>query len=97
MMMQLDSYQLAHALLCCFCRDCCRVGLDIPTIEVRYEHLNIEAEAFVGSRALPSFINSATNAVEVKKWQILVLSFFGFVSLFCFEIGLTIFFSVLVF
>ncbi|KAH1144939.1 hypothetical protein AAZX31_15G011700 [Glycine max] len=41
-----------------------RVGLDIPTIEVRYEHLNIEAEAFVGSRALPSFINSVTNVVE---------------------------------
>ncbi|KAK7325201.1 hypothetical protein VNO77_29359 [Canavalia gladiata] len=41
-----------------------RVGLDVPTIEVRYEHLNIEAEAFVGSRALPSFINSATNVIE---------------------------------
>ncbi|KAJ1433881.1 P-loop containing nucleoside triphosphate hydrolase [Sesbania bispinosa] len=41
-----------------------RVGLDIPTIEVRYQHLNIEAEAFVGSRALPSFINSATNVIE---------------------------------
>ncbi|XP_027344301.1 pleiotropic drug resistance protein 1-like isoform X1 [Abrus precatorius] len=41
-----------------------RVGLDIPTIEVRYEHLNIEAEAFVGSRALPSFINSVTNVIE---------------------------------
>jgi hypothetical protein len=43
-----------------------RVGLDIPTIEVRYEHLNIEAEAFVGSRALPTFINSATNVIEVR-------------------------------
>ncbi|KAL9323147.1 hypothetical protein ACSQ67_011200 [Phaseolus vulgaris] len=41
-----------------------RVGLDIPTIEVRYEHLKIEAEAFVGGRALPSFINSATNVIE---------------------------------
>ncbi|XP_020223730.1 pleiotropic drug resistance protein 1 isoform X2 [Cajanus cajan] len=41
-----------------------RVGLDIPTIEVRYEHLNIEAEAFVGSRALPTFINFATNFIE---------------------------------
>ncbi|KAL2332416.1 hypothetical protein Fmac_019997 [Flemingia macrophylla] len=40
------------------------VGLDIPTIEVRYEHLNIEAETFVGSRALPSFINSVTNVIE---------------------------------
>ncbi|KAK7261880.1 hypothetical protein RIF29_28203 [Crotalaria pallida] len=41
-----------------------RVGLDIPTIEVRYEHLKIEAEAFVGSRALPSFINSFSNVIE---------------------------------
>ncbi|KAL2332424.1 hypothetical protein Fmac_020005 [Flemingia macrophylla] len=41
-----------------------RVGLDIPTIEVRYEHLNIEAETFVGSRALPSFINAATDVIE---------------------------------
>ncbi|XP_020223726.1 pleiotropic drug resistance protein 1-like [Cajanus cajan] len=41
-----------------------RVGLDIPTIEVRYEHLNIEAEAIVGSRALPSFINAVTNVIE---------------------------------
>ncbi|TKY48119.1 ABC transporter G family member 40 [Spatholobus suberectus] len=40
------------------------VGLDIPTIEVRYEHLNIEAEAFAGGRALPSFINSVTNVIE---------------------------------
>jgi len=42
-----------------------RVGLDIPTIEVRYQNLKIDAEAFVGSQALPSFINAATNVVEV--------------------------------
>ncbi|KAL2332417.1 hypothetical protein Fmac_019998 [Flemingia macrophylla] len=41
-----------------------RVGLDIPTIEVRYEHLNVETEAVVGSRALPSFINAVTNVIE---------------------------------
>ena len=43
-----------------------RVGLDIPTIEVRYQNLKIDAEAFVGSRALPSFINAATNVIEVR-------------------------------
>ena len=42
-----------------------RVGIDIPTIEVRYEHLNVEAEAYVGSRALPTFLNFVTNMVEV--------------------------------
>ncbi|KAG4400326.1 hypothetical protein GLYMA_07G033500v4 [Glycine max] len=41
-----------------------RVGIDIPTIEVRYEHLNVEAEAYVGSRALPTFLNFVTNMVE---------------------------------
>ncbi|CAL0308772.1 unnamed protein product [Lupinus luteus] len=41
-----------------------RVGLDIPTIEVRFQHLNVEAEAYVGSRSLPSFLNFATNIVE---------------------------------
>ncbi|XP_074275947.1 pleiotropic drug resistance protein 1-like [Silene latifolia] len=41
-----------------------RVGIEIPTIEVRYENLNVEAEVFVGSRALPTFINFITNMVE---------------------------------
>ncbi|XP_061343409.1 pleiotropic drug resistance protein 1-like isoform X2 [Gastrolobium bilobum] len=41
-----------------------RVGIDIPTIEVRFEHLNIEAEAHVGSRALPTFANFMVNIVD---------------------------------
>ncbi|KAL2927174.1 Pleiotropic drug resistance protein 1 [Bienertia sinuspersici] len=41
-----------------------RVGIDIPTIEVRFQNLNVEAEVYVGSRALPSFINFMTNIVE---------------------------------
>jgi hypothetical protein len=43
-----------------------RVGIEIPTIEVRYEHLNIEAYAYVGGRALPTLLNSITNQVEVN-------------------------------
>lgn len=42
-----------------------RVGIDLPTIEVRFEHLKIDAEAYVGSRALPSFLNFCINIVEV--------------------------------
>ncbi|KAL7603351.1 pleiotropic drug resistance protein 1 [Lactuca sativa] len=34
-----------------------RVGIDLPTIEVRYEHVTVEADVNTGSRALPSFIN----------------------------------------
>ncbi|GAB2284885.1 transcription factor [Dionaea muscipula] len=41
-----------------------RVGIDIPTIEVRFEHLSIDAEVHVGSRALPSVFNFALNLVE---------------------------------
>ncbi|KAK7259435.1 hypothetical protein RIF29_25042 [Crotalaria pallida] len=41
-----------------------RVGIDLPTIEVRFEHLNIEAKAHVGSRALPTFTNFMANIVE---------------------------------
>jgi hypothetical protein len=43
-----------------------RVGIDIPTIEVRYERLTVEAEAYVGSRALPTFTNFTIGAVEVN-------------------------------
>ncbi|XP_048233398.1 pleiotropic drug resistance protein 1-like [Ricinus communis] len=41
-----------------------RVGIDIPTIEVRFEHLTVEAEAYVGSRALPTFFNYSVNMLE---------------------------------
>ncbi|GFP81465.1 pleiotropic drug resistance protein 1 [Phtheirospermum japonicum] len=41
-----------------------RVGIDIPTIEVRFEHLNVEAEARSASRALPTFVNFNINMVE---------------------------------
>lgn len=43
-----------------------RVGISIPTIEARFEHLNVEAEAYVGSRALPTFFNFIVNTVEVN-------------------------------
>ncbi|KAA3470541.1 pleiotropic drug resistance protein 1-like [Gossypium australe] len=41
-----------------------RVGLDMPTIEVRFEHLNVEAEAYVGNRALPTMFNFSVNIVK---------------------------------
>ncbi|XP_012076642.1 pleiotropic drug resistance protein 1 [Jatropha curcas] len=41
-----------------------RVGLDMPTIEVRFEHLNVEAEAYIGSRALPTIFNFSVNLLE---------------------------------
>nr|AGT28055.1 pleiotropic drug resistance transporter 3 [Panax ginseng] len=41
-----------------------RVGIELPTIEVRFEHLNVDAEAYVGSRALPTFWNFYVNLLE---------------------------------
>jgi ABC-type multidrug transport system fused ATPase/permease subunit len=41
-----------------------RVGIDYPTIEVRYEHLEVEAQVHVGNRGLPTLINSVTNTIE---------------------------------
>jgi len=42
-----------------------RVGIDLPTIEVRFEHLTVEADVNTGSRALPSFINFHIDIFEV--------------------------------
>ncbi|CAK9176321.1 unnamed protein product [Ilex paraguariensis] len=41
-----------------------RVGLDLPTIEVRFEHLSVDAEAYVGGRALPTIFNFSVNMLE---------------------------------
>ncbi|KAG9459396.1 hypothetical protein H6P81_003904 [Aristolochia fimbriata] len=41
-----------------------QVGIENPTIEVRFEHLNIEAEAYVGGRALPTILNFTVNIFE---------------------------------
>uniref|UniRef100_A0A9I9D4R9 ABC transporter domain-containing protein n=1 Tax=Cucumis melo TaxID=3656 RepID=A0A9I9D4R9_CUCME len=41
-----------------------RVGIRLPTVEVRFEHLTIEADCHVGNRALPTLPNVARNMVE---------------------------------
>ncbi|KAL6202872.1 hypothetical protein ACLB2K_026576 [Fragaria x ananassa] len=41
-----------------------RVGIDIPRVEVRFQNLKIEGDAFVGTRALPTLWNSTLNALE---------------------------------
>ncbi|XP_024979262.1 pleiotropic drug resistance protein 1-like isoform X4 [Cynara cardunculus var. scolymus] len=42
-----------------------RVGIELPTIEVKFEHLTVEADIKTGSRALPSFINFFYDFAEV--------------------------------
>ncbi|OIV98220.1 hypothetical protein TanjilG_18759 [Lupinus angustifolius] len=41
-----------------------RVSLNLPTIEVRFENLKIDTEAYVGKRALPSILNVILNVAE---------------------------------
>ncbi|XP_021904036.1 pleiotropic drug resistance protein 2-like [Carica papaya] len=41
-----------------------RVGVEVPKIEIRYENLSIEGEAYIGNRALPTLLNSSMNVVE---------------------------------
>ncbi|KAL5071417.1 hypothetical protein RYX36_022304 [Vicia faba] len=41
-----------------------RVGLELPTIEVRFEDINVEAQVYVGSRALPTLLNFFVNVLE---------------------------------
>ncbi|XP_020249692.1 ABC transporter G family member 39-like isoform X2 [Asparagus officinalis] len=41
-----------------------RVGIENPTIEVRFENLDIGAEAYVGDRGVPNALNFFTNNIE---------------------------------
>ncbi|XP_072984475.1 ABC transporter G family member 42-like [Typha latifolia] len=41
-----------------------RVGIQLPTVEVRFEHLTIEAKCHLGTRALPTLWNTARNIAE---------------------------------
>ncbi|KAG9444439.1 hypothetical protein H6P81_015779 [Aristolochia fimbriata] len=41
-----------------------RVGIEVPKIEVRFQHLSVEADAYVGRRALPTLLNATMNTIE---------------------------------
>lgn len=41
------------------------MGIEIPKIELRFEHLWVEGDVYAGSRALPTLLNATLNAVEV--------------------------------
>lgn len=43
----------------------CRVGIRVPTVEIRYENVTVDAKCFVGDRALPTLKNSTVNILEV--------------------------------
>ncbi|KAJ8768124.1 hypothetical protein K2173_021064 [Erythroxylum novogranatense] len=41
-----------------------RVGCEIPTVEVRFQNLSVEAQTYVGKRSVPSLTNSVLNKIE---------------------------------
>ncbi|KAK4267406.1 hypothetical protein QN277_024192 [Acacia crassicarpa] len=41
-----------------------KVGIRLPTVEVRYQNLTVEADSYMGSRALPTLPNVAMNLLE---------------------------------
>ncbi|KAG0495050.1 hypothetical protein HPP92_006044 [Vanilla planifolia] len=48
-----------------------RAGIILPTVEVRFEKITVNANCYVGSRALPTLLNEIANASES------ILSFLG--------------------
>ncbi|GAU19334.1 hypothetical protein TSUD_336200 [Trifolium subterraneum] len=48
-----------------------RAGVDIPTIEVRFEHLNVQSQVQVGKRALPTITNYMLDILEAPLKYIL--------------------------
>ncbi|XP_027336297.1 ABC transporter G family member 36-like [Abrus precatorius] len=41
-----------------------KVGIRLPTVEVRFQNLTVEADSYVGSRALPTLPNVSLNILE---------------------------------
>ncbi|XP_065882173.1 pleiotropic drug resistance protein 2-like [Euphorbia lathyris] len=46
-----------------------RVGIEIPKIEVRFEHVSVEGDAYVGTRALPTLVNASLNTILEVAWS----------------------------
>jgi hypothetical protein len=45
-----------------------RLGVGAAKVEVRFEELTVEADVRVGRRALPTLINCAVNAAQVRTY-----------------------------
>ena len=60
----------------------CRVGIQVPTLAVRYEHLSVEGEVHVGSRAIPTLLNAILNVIEVNHHATYLLKLEGITSSF---------------
>jgi len=68
----LVSLKVSCALICSdffkpLAAYCDRVGMENPTIEVRFESLSVEAEAPVGNQSVLTFLNFFSNRIMVWK------------------------------
>ena len=45
---------------------CCRGGIELASVDVRFKNLNVESWVYAGSRALPTVLNSYRNVVDVS-------------------------------
>ncbi len=43
----------------------CRAGIHLPTLEVKFKGVSVDAQVYKGDRALPTILNSYRNLVEV--------------------------------
>ena len=59
-----------------------RVGISLPTIEVRFEHLIVAAEVHVGSRASSTFLNFSVNILEVTMCRYICTTFVNIIQNF---------------
>lgn len=46
-------------MLCCY-----RVGITLPTVEVRFKNLTMKANCFVGNRSIPTLTNTLRNLTD---------------------------------
>lgn len=42
-----------------------RVGITLPTVEVRFEDLAVKTECYVGNRAIPTLTNTVRNLADM--------------------------------
>lgn len=54
------SLSFVYCFLCMLSRE----GSEVGGVEVRFENLTVEADCFVGERALPTLPNAARNMAE---------------------------------
>eukprot|EP01018_Ginkgo_biloba_P004078 Gb_33044 [translate_table: standard] len=59
-----EGLQHAHHFLLKMRQRMHEVGIDLPRIEVRYEHVSVDAHVHIGSRALPTIPNYVLNTTE---------------------------------